>query len=324
MKNIKSFGLSLVVVSILGFTGCGGGGGSSPEGTVDLSFPSNAVSAEPTLENGQKVEDATTTNQTSGVPLLNGVDSNAKLNVGLLGSQLTTSLAKKIKNIDLNVYSLNEVVDKTSNCSSGGTMHISGNGDKTNGGTFTFTANNCIEDNEKTNGSMYAKISNKDIASNEFKDISIKFTTDFTVINLLDNSLAKISKNSYFNINASSFNYNGNLKNYKLTMSIIATDGFQKYGIQDAEFYFFENDNNTSVYQTKGKIYIDNLTSYVNYDTTYDMSQTPFVFDDNDNLISGEGHYNMANNGKVKIVAESNEAKTYVDANGDGTYELSE
>ena len=324
MKKIKSLGLSLAVISTLGFTGCGGGGGSSSGATSGLSFPSNAVSAAPTLANGQKVEDATATNQTSGIPLLNGVNSNSKLNVGLLGSQLTTSLAKKIKNIDLNAYSLNEVVDETSNCSGGGTMHYSGSGDDTSGGTFTFAATNCKEGNEKINGSIYASISNKDATSGEFKDISIKFTSDFTVTNLSDSSLAKISKNSYFNVNSTSWDSSGDPKNFKLSMSMIATDGSQSYGIQDAIFYFTSNGSNASMYQTTGKIYIDNLASYVNYDTSYDMSQTPFVFDYYGNLTSGEGHYNMANNGKVKIVAKSNEAKTYVDADGDGTYELSE
>ena len=77
------------------------------------------------------------------------------------------------------------------------------------------------------------------------------------------------------------------------------------------------------MYQTQGKIYIDNLNSFVNYDTTYDMSQTPFVFSYK-GLLSGEARYNMSSGGKVKIVAESNKAVTYVDANGDGVYELRE
>jgi len=42
-------------------------------------------------------------------------------------------------------------------------------------------------------------------------------------------------------------------------------------------------------------------------------------------ILSGEARYIMGNNGKVKIVVESTDSvKTYVDADGDGGYELSE
>jgi hypothetical protein len=57
------------------------------------------------------------------------------------------------------------------------------------------------------------------------------------------------------------------------------------------------------------------------------MSKTPFVFNKdgtvkNDN---GEARYNMSGNGKVKIIASKKDGgvKTYIDKNGDGTYELS-
>jgi hypothetical protein len=80
------------------------------------------------------------------------------------------------------------------------------------------------------------------------------------------------------------------------------------------------------MYQTKGRIYIDNLASYVTYDTTYDMSKTPFVFNKNGTIKNddGEARYNMSGNGKVKIIAsqEDDGVKIYIDEDGDGVYSL--
>jgi len=340
MKKIQSLGLSLVVVSTLtiGLVGCGGGGGSSSGGTSGggdgsssggasgVSFPSNAVLATPTIENGKKVKDVVATNQISGTTILNSVNSNSKLNIGLLGFQVSKSLAKKIHSINLNTYSLNKVVDTTYNCLDGGTIHYSGNIDNGNGnGTLTLTVNNCVENNVKANGNIYASVSNYDANAGSYKDMSIKFTTNYTVTNLSNNSLTTISNGSYIDRNATSFNNYGNPKNLKLSMSIIATDGTQQYGIQNGIYQMTSHNGGESIsmYQTSGKIYINNLGSYVNYDTSYDMSTTPLVFSYSV-LNSGEARYNMANGGKVKIIAKSGVAKAYVDANGDGTYELSE
>lgn len=322
LSYISGFGLALVLS--IGLNGCGGGGGGSSSGsTSGLSFPSNAVVAKPTLANGEKVKDATATNQIEGVPGLNSVDTNSKLNTALLSSKISTIMFKYTKNINFQSYALNEAVNETDNCSGGGTISYSGNGDDTHGGSVTVTANNCNGRYEKINGSMYMTIGNYDSSADNFKDYTIKFTTDFTVTNLSDSSVEKISKNSYMAINTTAFDSYGDMKDFKLSMSLQATDGSEYYGLQDCVFYYNKAGSDLEMYQTKGRIYIDNLASYVNYDTNYDMSQTPFVFSGYyGTLQSGEARYNMSSNGKVKIVVESNEAKTYVDADGDGTYEL--
>ena len=328
MNKIKSLGLrglSLIVISTLGFTGCGGGGGSSSGSTSGLSFPSNAVKAEPTLENGKKVKDAVARNQTSGVPSLNSINATSNLNIALLSSKISTIIFKHTKNIDLQSYSLNEAVNETNNCSGGGTLSYNGNVDESNGGSVTVTANNCNEGEVKINGSIYLTVGNYDSNADAFKDDTVKFTTDFTVTNLSDNSVEKISKNSYMAINVTTFDNYGSIKDFKLSISLQATDGSESYGVQDGIYYFKTDNNDLTMYQTSGKVYINNLASYVNYDTNYDMSKTPFVFSTYYGTPkSGEARYNMANGGKVKIVAESNVAKTYVDADGDGTYELHE
>jgi hypothetical protein len=319
--NLKYIGVSLAIALSLGISGCGGGGGSSSTGdTSGLSFPSNAVVAEPTLANGILVEDAVATNQTSGIPLLNSVDANSKFNVALLGNEVSSIIATHIKDTNINSYSLNETINETVNCSSGGSYSINGTGSDTAGGTLTMSFNQCNEGAGIINGSIYASISNYDANVDDYKDMSIKFTSDFTMTT--GSTVAKISQNSYMNVNVLTFNY-GSKATFKLAMSIQATDGTIYFGQKDSIYYFSTDGYNTQMYQTQGKVYINNLVSYVDYDTSYDMSQTPFVFNGS-SITSGEARYKMSGSGKVKIIVQSNNPITYIDADGDGTYELSE
>ena len=330
----KNLGMSLAVSSLLGLglIGCGGGSSSnnstSSETTTSTSgttFPTNAVVAEATLENGQKVEDVVSTNQSSVLPTLNSVVSASKLNIPLLTNKVSSSIIKNFENSNIENYALNEIINESENCSNGGTISINGSGDETTGGTITISYNDCIEDGSKMNGSITGTISNYDSNVDDFKDYYIMFNTDFTVSNTSDGSFAKITKDSSYTMNILSFDEYENANKYKLNMSIIATDGTESHGMKDASFIFEEiNYSTISMYQTEGKIYINNLTSYVDYDTSYDMSLTPFTFGSYDNILSGEARYNMSNSSKLKIVVEDNEAITYIDADGDGTYELSE
>lgn len=318
MKQIK---MGLLASTVMIFTACGGGGTSS-----DTTLSSNSVLAEPTIENGIKVKDAVATNQTMAAPGLNSVNDNSKMNTAVLSARLSQKMTEYVKNSNIKTYSLNEVINEAKNCYYGGTITMNGSGDSINGGNITFTAANCNDDGyEIINGSMYMSISNLDNTTEEFKDLSLKFTTDFTVTNISDNTIAKISQNSYMNINITKFDIYGSMEKFKLLSSIEATNGVESYGLGDCIFYFTVTQTGMEMHQTQGRVFINNLTSYVDYDKSYDMSITPFTFGlYGETLTSGEARYNMSGSGKVKIRVESNVAIAYVDADGDGTYELSE
>ncbi len=66
-----------------------------------------------------------------------------------------------------------------------------------------------------------------------------------------------------------------------------------------------------SIYQITGKEYLGTLDRYVVYDTSYDMSKTPFVFGSNGTILSGEAHYIAANNGKIVIKANCSSCAVY-------------
>jgi len=315
MRNIKTLGISLIVAATLsiGFTGCGGGGDSSSGSS--LSFPSNAVSAEPTIENGEKVEEVVTQDPQT-MYSINSVNSSNTQNIALTMKQLNEVLKEKV---DLNYYSLNETINETESCSNGGTIKISGSGSETGGATIDMTFNNCDYYDVSLDGKITTSMSNYNSTYDDYANISMTFVTDFTVST--SGITAKIIQGSTTKLEYSNFTGWYEADKLKMTISAISEVNGIKTGQRDAVYYFSNLTSTPSMYQTSGKIYIDNLASYVDYDTSYDMSQTPFIFNGS-GLDSGEAHYIMSNGGKLKIVVEGGAVVVYIDADGNGDYEL--
>ncbi|MCB4744762.1 MAG: hypothetical protein LGB07_03800, partial [Sulfurovum sp.] len=311
----------------LGFTGCGSSSGND---TSSLSFPSDAKVAKPTIENGEKVKKVTTINQSRAVPGFSSSGGNVKSHTEKLKARKEKMskemLAYTQKDTDMQPYASDtEAVSVTEECTGGGTLSYSGNGNLSGAANLTYAANNCVEGNMKLNGHVHITVSNLDENSKNFKDYTIRYITDFTATDLYENSSEKISPDSHMEIHVTKFKISGEIEEYTLGTSIQATKGTEFYGLKDCIFQVKETNDTEEMYQTTGKVYIDNLDLYVEYDTSYDMSKTPFVFNkDTGELLSGKAIYKMDGNGKVKVVVEGNRKRTYVDTDGDGTYELSE
>ena len=309
MSMQRRFSLLYVGLITFGLVGCGGGGGGETLPSTSLSFPSNSVLAEPTIDNGKKVKNSVDTDPSSGLFAMNSVNKKDGLNVALL----STNITKNISNKKIKIYSLNDASPETYECSDSGTYTQDINGD--NSKVYaTISYNNCVEDGVTMDGTISATLLNYDSINETFQKGSFKFSTDFNEV--VGSETVKIAKNSYIN-------YELLDNTIKLLLTIIAEDNTQKYGIKDSEYYYTEESNgDISMYQTKGDLYINNLDSYVTFDKDYNMSATPFIYS-NERLISGEARYNMAR-GKVKIIVENGTPKTYIDQDGDGTFELSE
>jgi len=318
MKKIKSLGLSLVVISVVGLTGCGGDSGSSSSGNgTSLSFPSNAVSADATLSNGLEVKDVVAQNQ-QDVYSINAVNTSSSKNI-VLSMKKIVDITNEI---DTQFYSLNQTVNRTDNCQISGTYNINGSGSETGGASVTLTFNQCeMVDEVVMNGKMLTSSSQYNDTYGGYTSIDIKYLSDITIVS--PNINAKIYSGSTQKVNFTNITGYYSSNNMNITLSAISEINTVKSGQQNAIYYFDLSSGQPSMYQTAGKVYINNLDSYVTYDTTYDMSETPFVFS-YAGLSDGEARYVMAGGGNVKIVAESNVVKTYVDADGDGIYELSE
>lgn len=316
MANFKKISTLFLVSSAVCATliGCGGGSSSSESTSVgSIAFPTTATTAEPTLENGQKVEEVVAQDQ-STLYAINAVSSESNTNMTLT----TLKIGDVVKeNAHFDFYALNETINETEVCDNGGSLNYTGSGSETSGGSVTMTFNNCEMDGATINGNIQADISGYNASYYDFSTYEMTYLTDVTIS--YDSISAKTYQGSTVKMEMIDWS------NYiiKLSMSVTSDIGGTIAGQQDSIYYIDAYSYYPSMYQTQGRIYIDNLASYVDYDTSYDMSQTPFVFDYS-GLASGEAHYNMANGGKLKIVAQNYEAITYVDADGDGTYELIE
>jgi len=317
MKNLKLLSSSIALATILTLSGCGD---DSPTGNhSDISFPSNSTKADATVQNGQKVESVVTAKDIKNISGLNEVEEDSAINTTQLALKSADIIKANIKSHD--IYALNYTQDMgTESCSGGGTIQTSVSASLTStNGAYTTVYNQCNDGDTLTNGTVEYSASLTDYANDNLDSLHIYFTTDFSIRDNSSNKTANIKKNSNFTIKTL------NDSKIRLDISLQATHGTDYYGQNNATYYLYDAGNNSYIYQTAGRIYINNLDNYVDYDTSYDMSQTPFGYDSNGVLVSGEGHYLMAGNGKLKIKVESaDNPVTYIDADGDGVFEQHE
>jgi hypothetical protein len=289
MKNFK-LSANIILATALFLGGCGD---DSPNGNYEeISFPSNSTKAPATITNAQKVEAVVTAKDIQNLTGINKLSEDSAINT----TQLALKSAEIIKDsIEYNKYTQDL---GTESCTNGGTIHttVSASLTSTNG-AYTTTYNQCNQNGTITNGTIEYTASLTDYANDDLDSLHIYFITDFTIQDTSNGSVANIKRNSNFTISTLS-------DRVKLNVSLQATNGTKYYGQKNATYYIYDRGNNTYIYQTQGRIYINNLNNYVDYDTSYNMSQTPFEYDNNGVLISGEAHYLMANNGKLKIKVE--------------------
>lgn len=318
MKSIK---LNLYI-SLLGLTmtACGGSGGGTGSTNVDAGI------AEPTITNGRKVASIVAADQTqSGISLaLNSVSENSTTNTPLLLNQLQSLISTDYSKAKPYNYALNQVVSGSENCPSGGLVKYSGEGNDTTGGTVTVTYQQCQDGNTVLNGSVRMTLSNYNIAAENFRNTEMNFTSDFTTKDLSSGGSVTIHKNSLYKGTVREFDRDGDVKKLKMEFTATVSSGSEKSSQENAIYYIKLGNSSNAMYQTAGRIFIDNLASYVDYDSSYDMSKTPFTYNAS-GFYSGTARYNMKDKAKLKItIASLNNVRISIDKNGDGVYEMVE
>jgi len=305
MKTNKTISvvISAILCSGILFTGCGGGDNSSNSGNNNNSlFSKNAKLAEPTLENANKVAFITK----EFLPILKMPNIN-------------------IDNLDMDKFNdIDEIqFTDTQDCDLNGSMTLTFNKNE-NYTNMTIIFNDCKKGSLTINGSISTIAKNFDSNIGKYKNYITKFPTDFVIKPDDDIIIFKYFANSYIEKNVN-FDTNGNWKDYNLSTSLKMKFGIEDFGFQDCNFHFINEDDFVKYYQTEGKIYINNLNSYVEYDKNYNMSVTPFKISNDDTLISGEAQYIMSNNSKMKIVVlDPDNIEVEIDTDGDGEFELNE
>jgi len=305
MKYLKSLILALAVVFAV--SGCGGGAGGNGGYEGSGLFPSNSSLADATEDNGIEVAEMLVSyNVESNSPdfrkyrVLDNTKSSKKALSALVLSQLDMV---KSKISPKRSHKRAKIIDEDGVCSNGGSYYKHGEITKEYGGEVEYEYNNCKIGGVLYDGKMLVKASDYDYYNEEFTKIDIEYKSDFYTD---DGEQYTIKKGSTI---STTLLDNGN---YEVKSTIVSRKDGKTKGFKDVVFVIKSYSNFTYLYQTSGRIYINNLREYVVLDDDYDMSDTPFKYDNTNSLKSGEARYLMRG-GKLKISIENGEA--YVSIN---------
>jgi len=259
-----------------------GCGGVKMETSSNSLFPGSASLAPATSSNGAKVADMLLSyNLDNAQPSLKLVSKPRKTKT-LLDLELST--LKMLQN-RLDNNRLQRVVDEGDNCINGGTYYKSGEITKEYGGEIEYNYNNCQIGETIYDGIMRVKASSYDYDLRYFKNLHIEYITNFNT-NYYDTTYT-IKAGSTIDTKLLSKN------SIKILSNIVSKYNGELRGFKDVEFIVEKLIQGTTLYQTKGRIYINNLKNYVEYDSGYDMSQSPFEYDSSNSVVSGEAFYKI-------------------------------
>lgn len=259
MKILK---LLLLTVATFAIVACGGGGGNP----IDRSslFPSNSYLAYANDENAKELVD-----------LLVGYNTNTlipKTQKRVANTKRLSVLSlvyKQLEKLDKSYAKSKRLVDNSELCEDG-TLYKN----VIDFNTVEFQYNNCLQGDFVYNGTIKEeKTDNK---------LSIKYVSNFTVSDIYGDNKIEVKKGS--TIVAQKLNSS----EHKITLNIVTNQNGKSSGFRDSEFIF--NEVEQTMYQRSGRIYINNLKEYVKYDSSYDMSYTPFVYADG-TIVDGEARY---------------------------------
>lgn len=198
-------------------------------------------------------------------------------------------------------------------CEDGGTFNFSSNMEEfsqileTTIGKVDMVFDNCIEDGEKVNGAVSLTIEGSD-----WDILTILYPKTTTFENLETTEIVTVFKNSTMKIESVSDEVE------KITQSIKASSSTGKT-YQSINFISMDtmDINSSSSYDISGK-FIHEGTAYT-VDEKYDMSKTPMVFENDEDLVSGMAKYYNEKNQSITIeVIGKNQIKISVDTDNDG------
>jgi len=267
MKYLKSFILALVVV--FGVSGCGGGagGGYNPSSGI---FPSNSSLARKNDANAKELIDILIGHN------INAMIPRSKVVGDTQNSKEPTIMHLAIKEIKTlksaktaKAYRVTDISDDY--CEEGELLK-----DDISSNEIKYTYNNCLQNGYYYDGVIVRKVNR---ASNR---LEIKYE-DFRVDSEYGNSSLFIKGGSKIVLEDLGSN------RYKIELNIVYSANKKRAGFKDVVFIY--NDNEKSMYQTKGRVYLNDLQEYAEFDDRYDMSNTPLLYDEDNNIYSGEFYY---------------------------------
>jgi len=266
MRYLKS--LTLALAALFAVSGCGGSGGNS-SGYEDRGiFPSNSSLSRVSDANANELIDALIGYNTNVmIPRSKMVDDSKEHKKQTI-MQLAINEIKTLKSVkSVKAYRVTDISDDY--CDSGELLK-----DEMDSNEIKYTYNNCLQ-----NGYYYDGVI---IRKKNGNKLEIIYDEDFKVDSEYSNSLfiRDSSKIVLEDLGSS---------RYKIELNIIySTDG-KRAGFKDVVFIY--NDIDKSMYQTRGRVYLNDLQEYSEYDENYNMRYTPLIYNDDNTIISGEFYY---------------------------------
>lgn len=299
-KNVLGT-LGICVVFLI--SGCGGGGGSSDTGSSNL--PSiDAPALDATVENGTEAAD-----------IVLGAEGYGS--VGLLASSsekvfdpfnFTMAMNKQINSLDFKSYALNETYSDTYQCTDGGQITYTSSSSSSSL-TATINYDKCSESNTTMNGKISVTATG-DLYNAVYTSEKITFSTDFTAT--YTGTTVIIHGGSFYQYDYTLYDWNNELYKGTLKTSLWVDDGTDHFRYDDLTVAFEDDyyNNGTSIRCYKaGRVYINNLSGYLDIDSSYDPScNDPFVWS-----------YYQLQSGSMEFIG-SNSSRVHVEANATTGY----
>lgn len=309
MTITKSLLGAISICTAVFMSGCGGGGSSSGgnSGLPALDVPA----AEATQANGEEAVDTILgmDGYASGIGFLSASSSESSKGFDLVSFGIEQG--KRLQSADLS-YALNASDSYTYDCYDSGSISYSVSYSSSSvSGTITY--DHCVEYGVAMNGQI--KMSETGDLENYVLDtLAESFTTDFTID--YGDSVYTIHKGTYIDYDFSTFDYWNDVDAGVVKSSLWISYGDLNYRYDDLtvgfedDYYYGEF---TRCYKA-GRIYVNNLSGYLDIDSTYDSScSDPFVWD----------YYNSYGlvSGSMELVG-SNETRVHVEVTATNTIEV--
>lgn len=303
LKNINYIMAAALVA--LSFNGCG----DTATDTSTALFPSVAE-ADASLNTGTALAENLVTSSGASLNAVSG--SNSSANVAQESLTFLKAIKEGVKQAS-NSDMLNAA--QTLDCNNGGTIGYSGTADSATGAyDMTMTYNQCDYG--------YGIIMNGSIHTYGTVTDQVNMYGTYTSTILSDYSMVDSSNSgiTFYAGTTIAFSVDASTTDIRQSVKLKILDAL--FGTENTHWVI---DNATlDAYQDSGREYLNNLTSYVDYDQRWDMSLTPLQHDSYGYVTGGEAQYIFSNGAVIHLtVTAINTVLVELDADGDGVFESS-
>ena len=296
---------------LLVLSGCGGSDDSTAA-TSTLPSLDNVPVAEATVENATEAVDTVFEAEnvsTLGTGLLAVADVQT---VGFNSVAFALNQLQAIQEAGTDVHALNEAVSESQPCTGGGSIAISGNVTQTTS-TLTMVASNCVEGDMTVNGTIGATLTLS--SAGEISYMKLTFNTDYTATGAVS---MMVHGGSYMALSFDALSDpTTGLSSGTATSSIWFEALGQNMRYDDLTIKFANDSfgDGTECYRN-GRIYINNLSAYMDIDSTYDTNCLDPFTTSSGVLISGSTRLLGSNGSTVLIDVVSPDTFLATDENG--------